>query len=130
MHIGTILDERARELYYEEPRKTELTRMAFIFANTGIQAYNGKTYSIDNFSEENFLYDRIMEFTDYYNKGVFTRHGDTYTYSPYHVLWPIPANAINTNTKGIINQNQGYSGFENNVPPLTTVDGNHTSPGE
>ncbi|WP_439484198.1 RagB/SusD family nutrient uptake outer membrane protein [Cyclobacterium plantarum] len=127
MNIGTILDERARELYYEEPRKTELTRMAYIFANTGIQAYNGKTYSIDNFSEENFLYDRIMEFTDYYNKGVFTRHGDTYTYSPYHVLWPIPANAINTNTQGIINQNKGYSGFENNVPPLTTVDGNHSS---
>src|SRR5690606_37489094 len=31
-NIGTILDERARELYWEEPRKTELTRMAFIFA--------------------------------------------------------------------------------------------------
>jgi hypothetical protein len=30
-----ILDERARELYYEEPRKTELTRIAFTFAKTG-----------------------------------------------------------------------------------------------
>ena len=124
MNIGTILDERARELYYEEPRKTELTRMAYIFANTGIQAYNGKTYSIENFSDENFLYDRIMSVTDFYNKGVSTRHGDTYTYSPYHVLWPIPAPAINSNTQGIINQNKGYSGYENNVPPLTTIEEN------
>ncbi len=29
--IATILDERARELFYEEPRKTELTRIAYIF---------------------------------------------------------------------------------------------------
>jgi hypothetical protein len=29
--IGTILDERTRELYYEEPRKTELTRFSIYF---------------------------------------------------------------------------------------------------
>jgi len=121
MNIGTILDERARELYYEEPRKTELTRMAYLFAKTGKPAYNGKTYSMNNFSENNFFYDRIMEKTDFYNKGVHTRHGDEYTMSPYHVLWPIPASAINGNTRGQINQNQGYSGAENNVPPLNTL---------
>jgi len=122
INIGTVLDERARELYYEEPRKTELTRMARIFAMTGISAYNGKSYNEADFSKNNFYYDRIMEKTDYYNKGVFTRHGDTYTMSPYHVLWPIPQNAINSNTKGHLNQNEGYYGFENNLPPLTTID--------
>ena len=121
INIGTVLDERARELYYEEHRKTELTRMAYIFAKTGKAAYNGKTYSQETFSENNFFYDRIMEKTDFYNKGVRTRHGDEYTMSPYHVLWPIPAGAINSNTKGRINQNKGYSGFEDNVPPLTTL---------
>jgi hypothetical protein len=30
--IGTILDERARELYWEEARKTELTRISYLFA--------------------------------------------------------------------------------------------------
>ena len=35
MTIRMILDERARELYYEEPRKSELTRIAFIYAKTG-----------------------------------------------------------------------------------------------
>lgn len=121
VNIGTVLDERARELYYEEHRKTELTRMAYLFAKTGKAAYNGKTYNLEALSESNFFYDRIMEKTDFYNQGVRTRHGDEYTMSPYHVLWPIPAGAINSNTKGQINQNKGYSGFENNVPPLTTL---------
>lgn len=119
--IDYILDERARELYYEEGRKTELTRIAYIFAKTGKAAYNGKTYSLDNFSTDNFWYDRIMEVTDFYNKGVKTIHGDEYTMSPYHVLWPIPASAINANTQGVINQNEGYPGAENNIPPLTTI---------
>ncbi len=121
VNIDYILDERARELYYEEPRKTELTRIAFLFAKTGKTAYNGQTYSLDNFSEKNFFYDRIMEVTDFYNKGVKTIHGDEYTMSPYHVLWPVPAAAINANTQGIINQNKGYPGTEKNIPPLTSI---------
>ncbi|MBO9636816.1 RagB/SusD family nutrient uptake outer membrane protein [Siphonobacter aquaeclarae] len=121
VNIGTILDERARELYFEEPRKTELTRIAYLFALTGQTAYNGKTYKLENFSENNFFYDRIMEKNEFYNKGVVTNHGDKYTMSPYHVLWPIPRNAIRSNTKGRINQNKGYSGYEENVPPLTEI---------
>lgn len=121
VNIGTILDERARELYYEEPRKTELTRISYLFAKTGKVAENGKTYSMDNFSQENYFFDRIMATTHFYNKGVSTRHGDHYTMSAYHVLWPIPANAINANTLGRINQNVGYAGAEKNIPPLTEI---------
>ncbi|PQA54022.1 RagB/SusD family nutrient uptake outer membrane protein [Siphonobacter curvatus] len=122
VNIGTILDERARELYYEEGRKTELTRIAYLFALTGKAAYNGKTYNLENFSENNFFYDRIMEKNEFYNKGVVTNHGDRYTMSPYHVLWPIPRNAIRSNTQGRINQNKGYSGYEENVPALTKIE--------
>ena len=121
INIGTILDERARELYYEEPRKTELTRIAYIFAQTGKPSYTGKTYKMNNFSETNFFYDRIMESTDFYNKGVKTISNVAFTISPYHVLWPVPADAINSNTKGHINQNKGYSGFETNIPPLESI---------
>ena len=122
VNIGTILDERARELYYEEPRNTELTRIAFILAQTGRTAYNGKSYTLSNFHTENFWYDRIMESTFFYNKGVKTIHGDEYTMSPYHSLYPVPASAINANTQGRINQNLGYPGAEKNVEPLTTIE--------
>ena len=121
VNIGTILDERARELYYEEPRKTELTRISYLFAKTGKAAENGKTYSLNNFSQDNYFFDRIMATTHFYNKGVSTRHGDHYTMSAYHVLWPVPAGAINANTQGRINQNAGYAGAEKNVPPLTEI---------
>jgi len=53
-NIGTILDERARELFWEEMRKTELTRISFIFAQTGKQSYTGKTYTMANISTDNF----------------------------------------------------------------------------
>jgi len=122
VNISTILDERARELYYEEPRKCELTRISYIFAETQKPSHTGKVYKMDNFSEDNFFYDRIMETTDFYNKGVTTVSGATYTMSPYHVLWPVPQSAISANTKGRINQNKGYIGYEKNVPPLTTIE--------
>lgn len=118
--IGTILDERARELFWEEPRKTELSRIAFLFAQTG-ESYRGKSYSESSFGTDNFYYDRIMETTDFYNQGVHANNGQEYTMSPYHVLWPIPQAAISTNTKGVLNQNFGYDGYENNLEPLDTI---------
>jgi hypothetical protein len=115
---GAILDERARELYYEESRKVELTRMAVIYARTGIQCYNGKAYSMDRIIEDNFWYDRVVEVNDFYNKEVRTPYGNYFTCSPFHIFWPIPSYAINTNTGGIINQNKGYPGTEKNIAPL------------
>ena len=118
--IGTILDERARELYWEEPRKTELNRIAFIFAKTG-KSYKGNTYTEAGFGTKNFYFDRMMEKTDWYNKGVKANNGQEYTMSAYHVLWPIPQNSVSSNTQGVINQNFGYDGFANNKPPLTVI---------
>lgn len=120
--IGAVLDERARELYYEECRKVELTRMAVTFARTGITCYNGKTYRMDRITEDNFWYDRVVEISDFYNKGVRTPYGNYFTCSPFHIFWPVPSYAINTNTGGIINQNNGYPGTEKNVPPLVYAD--------
>lgn len=121
INIDTILDERARELYFAEPPKTELTRIAYISAQTGKPAPNGKTYTLDKFSDDNYFYDRVIEKNDFYNKSVKTRHADEYTMSPYHVLWPIPQSAIDGNTQARINQNKGYAGYEKNVPPLTEI---------
>lgn len=122
VNIGTILDERARELFYEEPRKTELTRIAYIFAKTGLPAYNGKTYTLAAFSTDNFFIDRVKEKNVFYKNGIKTNHGDKYTMSAYHVLWPVPQDAIRANVQGHINQNLGYSGSESNVPPLDKIE--------
>jgi hypothetical protein len=115
MSIATILDERARELYWEEPRKTELTRIAYLFAKTG-QPYNGKTYTLANFSTSNFMVDRILEKNNFYKSNFVTVHGDQFRISQYHVLWPIPQSAILANPDGHMNQNIGYSGAAGNVP--------------
>lgn len=120
VNIGTILNERARELYYEEERKVELTRIAYLFAQTG-KSYHGHTYSMANFSTSNFWYDRVMEFNNYYRENKVTPHGDKYKISPYHVLWPVPQSAIDANTGARINQNKGYSGAEGNVEPLKEI---------
>lgn len=116
--IGAILDERARELYHEELRHVELVRLSIIYARTGIPCYNGKTYKYGNLSEDNFWYDRVNEKNNFYNKGVKTPPDNYFTCASYNVFWPIPADAINTNTGGVINQNIGYPGTEKNVPPL------------
>ena len=42
----------------------------------------------------------------------------TYRISVHHILWPIPEDAIKSNTNGVINQNVGYPGAENNIEPL------------
>ncbi|MDR1980572.1 MAG: RagB/SusD family nutrient uptake outer membrane protein [Tannerellaceae bacterium] len=129
--IGEILDERARELYYEENRHIELVRISYTFARTGkaCEVFGGRVYRLDNFSGPggtgsnvkqegfNFWYDWVVAKNNFYNKGVKHRWAE-YKISVHHVLWPVPASAINTNMKGVINQNIGYPGAENNLPAL------------
>ena len=118
--IGTVLSERARELYWEEPRRTELTRISYIFAQTG-KPFNGKTYSMATFGVANFYYDWVMEKNNFFRDKVVAYNGQMYEIQPYHVLWPIPQSMIDANTLGVINQNFGYDGYGNNVPPLTEI---------
>ena len=120
VNISQILDERARELFYEEPRKCELTRIAYLFAKTGKADEKGRTYSMDKFTENNYFYNRIMDRTEFYNKGVKNSVGNTYTIAPHNVLWPIALKAISSNVEGHINQTPGYDGSENNVEPMDT----------
>lgn len=133
INIGAIVDERARELYFEESRHVELTRIAYTFAKTGKNCeYFGKQYSLANISGPggagsdikqagvNFYYDWVMAKNNFYNKGVRHRWAE-YRMSVHHILWPVPAAAINANTKGVINQNIGYPGAERNLPALKTL---------
>lgn len=114
--IDYIMDERARELYSEEPRQNELVRVSYIMAKNNIGGY-----SLENFSEHNYFYDRVISHNVFFRTN-FVWGGDPFRIAPYNVLWPIPITVITANTKGVINQNQGYSGTENNVPPLETIE--------
>ena len=79
-------------------------------------------YSLENFSEKNFWYDRTVAKNEFYKAGDILWGTNVFKISPFPVLWPIPANAIDSNQGGTINQNKGYIGYEKNIPPLTVID--------
>jgi hypothetical protein len=110
------MDERARELFSEEPRHNEIGRVSYIMAKN-----NFGGYSLNNFSAHNYFYDRV------YNRNIFFKTnfewgGTPYTVGSWHVLFPVPVAAITANTMGVVNQNEGYYGTENNIPPLETIE--------
>ncbi len=135
INIGELLDERARELYYEENRHIELVRIAYTYAKTRkpCEIFGGRVYDLKQISGPggtnanikqtgvNFWYDRVVAKSNFYNKGVKHKWAE-YKISVHHILWPVPANAINTNIKGVINQNIGYPGAEKNKTPLLVED--------
>jgi starch-binding outer membrane protein, SusD/RagB family len=114
--IDFILNERARELFAEEPRHSELLRVSYIMAKAGLNGYN-----LTNFSEKNYYFDRVMRYNNTYEKKIQLL-GNTANMAPFHALWPIPSLVITANTKGVINQNVGYDGANRNVPPLTKIE--------
>jgi hypothetical protein len=115
--VDYIFDERARELYAEEPRHSEMVRASYIMAKL-----NKAGYRLDNFSQNNWYYDRVMRLNSHYHEPLFQWFGNTAAIEPYHVLWPIPQSVITANTLGTVNQNIGYAGAERNIPPLETIE--------
>ena len=124
--IGAVLDERNRELFGEEYRHDELVRISVIFAKTGKQAYNGKSYSWDgqdmekSLSANSFYYDRMLEKNTFFSEEVpwATYPTTKYTIDPMHIFWPVYLDYIIGNVENVLNQTTGYNGSENNVAPL------------
>jgi starch-binding outer membrane protein, SusD/RagB family len=116
--IDYIFDERARELLTEEPRHSEMVRVANIMARLNL---NG--YSLNNLHENNWYYDRIMKYNDHYTEPKWNFFGGPPAQIfPYNIYWPIPESVITANTMGVINQNMGYTGAENNIPPIEIIE--------
>src|SRR5690606_24418149 len=76
--IDFILDERARELYAEEPRHSELVRISYIMAKSNIDGYE-----LSNFSEKNYYYDRLTKYNKTYEKKI-TLLDNTAAIAPFH----------------------------------------------
>ena len=115
--IDYIFDERARELYAEEPRRSEMVRASYIFAQL-----NREGYSVDNLHEKNWYHDRIMRVNPFYSEPRYRFWDATATMYPNHYLWPVPQSVITANTMGRINQNIGYDGDNLNEPPLEVIE--------
>ncbi len=112
--IDYIADERLRELSQEEFRHSELVRIANIMAKNNIGGY-----SLGNMHENNWWYDRVLQYNTWYKLGWV---GPTqYRTEPKYIYWPIDDDVIATNTMGCINQNEGYEGAGNNIEPLTEI---------
>ncbi|MFL9830270.1 RagB/SusD family nutrient uptake outer membrane protein [Flavobacterium sp. ST-87] len=124
--IGDICAERGRELYLEEWRNVELTRISHCLAMSGKPDEWGNTYSLSNWDKQagtdnaggSYWYQRIVHYTLYnkYPNGIVVPNGTKkYTMDKRNVYWPIPNSAITANIKGQLSQNFGYDGYDANV---------------
>lgn len=126
--IGDIMNERARELLLEEFRHQELVRVSMLLAKTGLPDEWGNTYGEDWDKQDgtdaaggSYWYQRIMHYS-YYNKGVVSTGGKEMNYriDKHNLLWAVPHSAIVGNKKGILKQNFGYEGYDENAPVWNT----------
>lgn len=129
--IDDIADERGRELWFEEWRNVELTRMSMCLANTGVPDRWGNTYGSDwdkqSGTDRNggsYWYQRLMH-CSLYNRGYTISSGNAkvlnYTMDKRNVFWPIPySSAIEANPKGTLHQNYGYDGYNDGVEMWNT----------
>ncbi len=129
--IGDIMNERARELYFEEFRNCELTRVSLCLARSGRPDEWGNVYDLETFDKQtgtdasggSYWYQRINHYGQY-NKGVINIVASlstvNYTMDKKNIYWPIPEKAITSNTKGQLHQNYGYAGYDPNVKEWDT----------
>ncbi len=119
--IDDIADERARELYMEEWRFTELSRMSYCLALSGKADNEGKTYNVNNLYNDSFWWHRICKYNNYYNRAdAPTIKGRHYTMGAHNINWPIPQSAIDANLHGKLHQNYGYDGYDPDVEVWNT----------
>lgn len=126
VNIGDIANERARELFLEEFRKVELTRISMCLAHSGIPDEWGNTYGANwdkqsgtDLADGSYWYQRCVKYS-IYNRGYTIASGNAtalnYTIDKRNVFWPIPNSAITANNKAELAQNYGYDGYNASVP--------------
>ncbi len=114
--IGDIVDERARELYMEEWRHMELSRISYSLALSGKTDEWGNVYDKDKLSEDSYWYQRILNYNNYYHSDIVVKSRN-YTIAPHNIYWPIPQrDAIDANREGKLRQNPGYDGYDASIP--------------
>lgn len=126
--IGDIMNERARELYWEEWRNVELTRVSLCLARSGRPDEWGNTYDLETFDKQSgtdseggsYWYQRCIR-CGMYNKNQTividaTKSNINYIIDKHNIYWPIPQTAIEANNKAPLAQNYGYTGYDPTTP--------------
>lgn len=129
--IGDIMDERARELYLEEWRYVELSRVSLCLALSGKPDEWGNTYDVNTYDKQSgtdeqggsYWYQRIMHYNGFYNKNPEVQvKGLSYTIDKHNLYIPIPQSAIDANRLAPLRQNYGYTGYDESIPMWTTAE--------
>lgn len=125
--IGDIADERARELYMEEWRQPELTRISWALARSGQPDEWGNTYSLSNWDKQSgtdskggsYWYQRCLHY-NIFNRGAI-QSGATLNYriDKRNLFWPVPNSVIIANIDSKLRQNFGYDGYDESTPMFT-----------
>lgn len=128
--IGDIMDERARELYLEEWRHMELSRVSYCLALSGKPDEWGNTYDPETYDKQqgtdadggSYWYQRVLKGGIYNIDGGVNSANRTlyYKMDKRNLYWPIPNSAITANNKGKLSQNYGYDGYDPNTPKWET----------
>ena len=132
VNIGDIMNERARELYMEEWRNVELSRVSRCLALTGKPDEWGNTYDINTYDKQSgreptggsYWWQRIVHYNDFHNSPDnpirAANRTQEYTLDKRNFYWPVRQGVLDSNRKGRLAQGYGYEGYDATVPMWET----------
>lgn len=121
--IGDIMDERGRELYMEEWRQPELTRVSWCLARSGRPDEWGNTYSLANWDKQSgtdknggsYWYQRCLHYNIFNRGSIVSSVTLNYQVDKRNLHWPVPNGVITANLGFPLAQNYGYDGHKDDA---------------
>ena len=125
--IGDIADERARELYLEEWRQPELTRISWCLVKSGKPDEWGETYDINTWDKQegtdlnggSYWFKRCTRYSLFNHGPIVSKNTLNYQVNKHNLFWPIPNSAITVNIGAKLRQNYGYDGYDDSIEMWT-----------
>lgn len=125
--IGDIADERARELYLEEWRQPELTRISWCLAKSGRPDEWGETYDINTWDKQDgtdlnggsYWFKRCTRYSIFNHGPIVSKKTLNYQVDKHNLFWPVPNSAITANIGAQLRQNYGYDGYDDSIEMWT-----------
>ncbi|MFV0589737.1 RagB/SusD family nutrient uptake outer membrane protein [Bacteroides reticulotermitis] len=121
--IGDICDERARELYMEEWRQPELTRISWCLAKSNQPDEWGNIYDIKTWDKQNgtdlnggsYWFKRCTRYSIFNHGTILSKVNLNYQVDKHNLFWPVPNSAITANIGAKLRQNYGYDGYDDST---------------